>query len=73
MTTEVKDAIKTKLHVKFPDNTYCIKIRGIRVASLEINHTLDKQIFISDLTLEDIEKIAYDLLKIIEEERKECH
>ena len=70
MSTEVKETIQTRILVKFDDGTYCLKIEGIRVASLEISHTLAKRIHISNLTLEDIEKMAYDLLKIIEEERK---
>ena len=69
---ETKNQINTKIHVKFADGSYCLKMgwETRRMASLEIRAYKFTEFYV-EVTLEDIEKIVYDLLKIIEMERKQ--
>jgi len=69
---ETKNQINTKIHVKFADDHYCLKMgwEARRMASLEIRAYKFTEFYV-EVTLEDIEKIVYDLLKIIEMERKQ--
>lgn len=71
MSTEVKEPIQTKIFVRNQDGTYTLQMKwSLRMTSLEVSRHGPTELYVSDITLEDIEKMAYDLLKIIEEESK---
>jgi len=66
-----ENIIEPKVHVKFEDNTYCLLLKlGTRAVDLEVRRTHPIELYLSDLTLEDIKKLGRDLLKIAEDEAK---
>lgn len=68
---ETNDPIQTKILSRNPDGTFSLETTwGHRMASLNVYRHLPTELVVNELTLEDIEKMAYDLLKIIQEERK---
>lgn len=68
---EANDPIQTKILSRNSDGTFSLETTwGHRMASLNVYRHLPTELVVNELTLEDIEKMAYDLLKIIQEERK---